>query len=79
MDDHKLTVYRFTFRAAGQEITPGHMWGTLEAIATLHDCIPLEATERRVHRKLLDMAGFYYEETASLFQHIDEPVPRYAA
>jgi hypothetical protein len=72
-DDHKLAVYRFQFSKAGQTISPGHMWGTKDAISTLQDCVPIDDSERRVHRKLLDAAGFYYEETASLFQHLDEP------
>jgi hypothetical protein len=74
MDDSKLQVFRFTYRTVGQDISPGHMWGTREAIATLKGCSPLEATRRDVHRKLLDTSGFYYEETPTLFQPIEEPL-----
>ena len=73
MEDNKLEVFRFTYRTAGQDISPGHMWGTLEAIATLRGCSALEGTVRTVHRKLLDASGFYYEETPTLFVAIEEP------
>jgi hypothetical protein len=79
VDDHKLAVYRFQFRTAGQVISPGHMWGTREAIATLKDCELIASSERTVHRKLLDMAGFYYEDTPSLFQNLEDPARLYAA
>lgn len=79
MDDQKLAVYRFQFKTAGQLISPGHMWGTRDAIATLRDCEPIATTERTVNRKLLDMAGFYYEDTPSLFQKLEDPVRLYAA
>jgi hypothetical protein len=73
MDDHQHDVFRFTYRTAGQDISPRHMWGTREAIATLRGCVAIEASGRRVHRKLLDAAGFYYEDTPTLFQAIEEP------
>lgn len=69
-----MSVFRFTYCTAGQDISPGHMWGTREAIASLRGCRPLEHTERTVHRNLLDASGFYYEDTPTLFQAIEEPV-----
>jgi hypothetical protein len=72
MDDHKVEVYRFTYQTAGRDITPSHMWGTPAAIATLRDCAPLRDTERRIHRKLLDEAGFYFEQTPTAFETIEE-------
>ena len=69
-----MEVFRFTYRTAGRDISPGHMWGTREAIATLRGCLPLEPTGRLIHHELLDPAGFYYEDTPTLFQPIEEPL-----
>jgi len=79
VDDHKLAVYRFQFKTAGQVISPSHMWGTRDAIAALRDCEPIAGTERTVHRELLDMAGFYYEDAPSVFQNLEDPARLYAA
>jgi len=73
--DQKVTVFRLMYVTAGQEISPRHMWGTRDAIATLRDCVPVEASAREVHRKLLDPHGFLFEHTASTFAEIDEPPP----
>ena len=73
--DQKVTVYRFMYVSAGREISPRHMWGTRDAIATLRDCVPVDATAREVHRKLLDPHGFLFEHTPSNFSDIDEPPP----
>ena len=78
MNNDQLAVYRFKFNAQGKEISPGHMWGTLEAISVLADCQPLDDTRRHVARELLDMAGFYYEEAPGVYQAIDTPTPHYA-
>lgn len=72
MDDHKVTVFRFRRIESGREISPRHMWGTEEAIATLPGCEVLPETARRVHRKLLDPSGFYFEHAPSQFQKIDD-------
>ena len=74
MEDRDQQVFRFTYRTAGSDISPGHMWGTREAIATLRGCVPIEDTARSVHAKLLDAAGFYYEETPTVFLAIEEPL-----
>lgn len=69
----KVTVYRFCRFADGREISPRHMMGTLEAIATLAGCRPIAASARIVDAKLLE-GGFFFESTNSLFTHIDEPI-----
>ena len=74
MDKSVAPVYRLTYSTAGQEISPGHMWGTLEAIATLRDCAPLRSSERFVPNEALDAYGFYFEETKSVYLQLDEPV-----
>ena len=73
--DQKVTVYRLRRIAEGRDVSPKHMWGTREAIASLHGCIPDESTAREVHRKLLDSHGFLFEHTPSTFSDIDEPPP----
>jgi hypothetical protein len=69
----KVTVYRFSRIADGREISPRHMMGTLEAVATLEGCQPISASARVVDVKLLE-GGFFFESTNSIFTHIDEPV-----
>ena len=59
--DHFALVYRLLFTMDGEEVTPGHMWGTADAIATIGNCRPLYTTERQVHREMLDAAGFMYD------------------
>jgi len=76
LDDHKVTVYRLRRVESDREISPQHMWGTEEAIATLPGCEPLPETARRVHRKLLDPTGFYFEHAPSPYVNIDEIDPK---
>ena len=71
--DQKVTVYRLLYVIAGRQISPRHMWGTREAIASLRDCMPDESSARDVHRKLLDPHGFLFEHTPSTYSEIDEP------
>jgi len=66
-------VFRFVCRSATGSISPQHMWGTREAIRSLRNCVPIAESERRVHPKLLDAFGFYFEHAPSLFVEIDEP------
>ena len=73
--DQKVTVFRLVRVAEGRDISPKHMWGTREAIATLRDCAPDESSAREVHWKLLDSHGFLFEHTPSIFSDIDEPPP----
>lgn len=68
-----VTMYRFRYLALGNEVSPRHMWGTREAIATLHECTPLDDTAREISRDLVDLAGFYYEHAPSVFIDIEEP------
>jgi hypothetical protein len=71
--DNMVLVYRFACAGGGAaRLSPQHMWGTLEAIATLTQCEPLMETERPVHAKLLEN-GFYFEHTKSNYQRIDDP------
>lgn len=70
------TVYRFVCRSPSGSISPQHMWGTRDAIRSLRNCVPINESERRVHPKLLDAFGFYFEHSPSLFVPIDEPEPR---
>jgi len=72
LDDHNVTVFRFRRIDSGREISPQHMWGTAEAIATLPGCELRPETARRVHRKLLDVGGFYFEHAPSRYVEIDE-------
>ena len=66
-----VLVYRFR-QTTIQTSSPRHMWGTLEAIASLGGCEPLMDTARRVHGKLLE-DGFLYEHTATTYRSLDEP------
>ena len=72
-EENKVTVYRFRKLEAGREISPQHMWGTLEAIAEL-GAQPIEETARPVHRKLLE-AGFFFEQAAGNYISIEEDRP----
>jgi hypothetical protein len=66
-----VLVYRFRHTTV-QTASPQHMWGTVEAIASLRGCEPLVDTARRVHSKLLE-DGFLYEHTATTYLSLDEP------
>ena len=56
------TVYRIRYRTHGYDVAPSHMWGTLEAIASLGESFaPLNESARTVDAGLLDAAGFVYE------------------
>ena len=61
MDLQLATVYRFTYPAGLQPVSPERMWGTLEAIATLPGCEPLMDERRDVLTIKLDRHGFYFE------------------
>ena len=70
-EDETVTIYRFERVERGRAISPQRMWGTLEAIASLNDCTPIMDTARTVHGKLLE-DGFYFEQTPTSYQKIDE-------
>lgn len=67
MGNPLVPVFRILCSTAGQEISPGHMWGTLEAIATLENCVPIPSTERLVDRSTLDAHGFLFEHSYVVF------------
>lgn len=56
-------VYRLIYTVAGQEMSPSHIWGTVEAIASMGNARPVYASERQVVRSDLDAAGFIYEHS----------------
>lgn len=72
MADSIVSVYRLKYVTGGQEITPAHMWGTVAAIESLGNCIPVLASERRVTADLLDSHGFLFEHTASVYVAIED-------
>jgi hypothetical protein len=77
--ENSVSVYRLKYVTGGQEITPAHMWGTVAAIESLGNCIPVLASERRVAAEMLDAHGFLFEHTASVYVAIEEIAPRAAA
>ena len=72
MEQDQLSVYRFVYTTAGQEISPRHMWGTRDAIATLRECAPIQETERHVDSTLVDRHGFYFEPMPAAAVAFDE-------
>ena len=56
-------VYRLVYTTDGQEVSPGHIWGTAEAISSLANCRVIFSSERQVPRASLDVAGFLYEHS----------------
>ena len=67
-----VTVYLFARKENGREIAPLHMWGTLEAIATLADCRPIMESAREVDEASLEL-GFLFRRPDTVSIHIDEP------
>jgi hypothetical protein len=74
--DKMVTVYLFSRIENGREIAPRHMWGTLEAIATLADCAPVMESARAVSEAALEN-GFLFRRPDTVSIHIDEPPPGY--
>ncbi len=66
-----VLVYRFRREEPGAKLSPQHMWGTMEAIAQLPDCVPILDSEREVLEKLLDN-GFYFEHVPTVYKDIEE-------
>lgn len=60
MDDTVL-IYRLVYSTAGQETSPAHLWGTLEAISHVEGFAPILSTARPVPRSALDAQGFLFE------------------
>jgi hypothetical protein len=63
----KTVVYRFENESCGRRVSPRHMLGTLEAIASL-GALPLLDTRREVDPGALE-AGFLFES----FNAIEPP------
>ena len=66
-----ITVYRFFRMDDGRRLEPQHMWGTLEAIATLDNCVAMMETAREVPISSLD-SGFVIGRGETISIHIDE-------
>ena len=79
MNDQEVSIYRLIYSTAGQEISPGHVWGTVEAISTLPCCVPLPATERKVPATMLDANGFLFEHAYADLVEIQAPASHRAA
>jgi hypothetical protein len=73
MTDPTVLIYRLTYVTAGQEVSPGHVWGTVEAIEGLEDCGPVYSSERRVPRAILDAHGFLFEHSHGDIAEIEAP------
>jgi hypothetical protein len=71
-----VTVYLFVRTENGREIAPLHMWGTLEAIATLTDCAPVMDSAREISEESLEN-GFLFRRTDTVSIHIDDPPRSY--
>ena len=69
----ELQVYRFVYEGSYKAISPQHMWGTRQAIASLHACAILEQTERRVAPDELDPHGFYFEQPVGTTVAVETP------
>ena len=74
MEQEYALVYRLMYSVVGgHEVSPSHIWGTVEAIATLGDSQPIYSTERRVPRRDLDAAGFLYEHSYAGIHDVAPP------
>ena len=59
------TVYRLRYTTDNLEVAPLHMWGTMEAIRSLGESYaPMDESARLVDPRVLDAAGFIYEDEA---------------
>lgn len=74
-DGSTVKVYLFVTRDDIREIAPRYMWGTLDAIAGLHDCKPVLESAREVDAGILEN-GFLFGDACGVQIHIDEPAPR---
>jgi len=61
MENNFALVYKLVYTTHEQEVVPGHIWGTADAIEALGDFRPMYTTQRQVCAKDLDAAGFLYE------------------
>jgi len=61
MENNFALVYKLVYTTNEQEVVPGHIWGTADAIEAMENCRPMYTTQRQVMAKDLDAAGFLYE------------------